>query len=176
MLDMAIVCKEAAITFIENVEEFEIVGPCVFNSDVIMLEGKEPVFVGVTQDRAYQKEIVRNYFGKVEVKEMMASALPYSLKNGNIDAIVVDIIKSYGIPGEKIRTDFNGDYSSYVLIVNKEFRKTDDYKNFVSIYNASLDKLLRDEKEMEDHLKAYVGTKTLPSLDEFGVKLDFLKD
>lgn len=177
---MAIVCKEAAKTFIENMDGFEIVGDCVLNSDIFIInpEIKDIKLVAMTQDREYQKNLIRKRFdGDVEIVELMATALPYSLLNGNVDAIVMDLIKGIHVEGLKEETSLDEDYSSYVLIVRSNYKNTRDYRTFIKAYNGALGELLEDEdvmkKQFFDYTRLELGE---GGLDKWRTRLLYLKE
>ncbi|MDO7204725.1 hypothetical protein Q5M85_11745 [Paraclostridium bifermentans] len=61
-IDMAIICKEAAKKFVEYDENFEIVDTVVQNSDVFLVKNENIKKVGVTQNRNYQIDLVKEYY------------------------------------------------------------------------------------------------------------------
>lgn len=142
VLDLAIVCKEAAGKFIENDSRFEIVGPCVKNSDIFVLrEGIKPKKIGLTQNRVYQEQLVKNTFGKeCEIVPTMAAALPYVLEKDRVDGIVVDAVKGMSVSGVKQRIS-KEDYVTYVLVVRKDFKEKPIFNKFIKLYNDSVNEL-----------------------------------
>ncbi len=177
---MAILCKDASKTFIENTEGFEIVGDVVLNSDIFIINSdvKEIKTVGMTQDRDYQIELVKERFGEdIMIVPLMVTALPYSLANGNVDAIVIDLLKGIHVDGIKEGTVVDEDYNTYQLVVNSKFKKTKDYKRFIKIYNDSLKELLEDENKMRDHFRKYTNTEDEKGgLEKWKTKLLYIKE
>ena len=178
MLDMAIICKEAAKEYLENIEGFEVVSELMMNSDIFITKSENPKIVGMTQDRDYQIDLIKKRFGEeVEIKTLMVGALPYALEKGELDAIIIDLIKGIHLNGEKENTVINGDYTSYVLVVNTEFKKTKEFKKFVKVYNKSLEELISDEKLLEEHFFNYTKSNLNEGgLEKWKIKLLYIKD
>lgn len=173
MLDMAIVCKEAAKEYLRNVEGFELVSPAAMNSDIFIIKEEEPKIIGMTQDRDYQRDLIKKRFGQdVKIEEIMVSALPYALEKGEVDAIIIDFIKGVHIDGIKESTLLDKDNTTYVLIANKEFMKTKEFKRFIGKYNESLEELLKDKKLMERQFLSYTKAQLgKGGLEKWKVKL-----
>ncbi len=155
LLDVAIICPSAAATLIEKDNRFEIVGPCVVNSDIFVIkEDKLPQKIGVTQNRVYQHELIREKFGqKIEIVPMITTALPFALERDLVDGIVIDIIRGLALEGEKMTTGFNQDIVSYVLVVRKSFKDDDRYLEFLRLLQESVnelnDAIKSEDKEVE---------------------------
>ncbi|OLS02027.1 hypothetical protein TICRE_20100 [Tissierella creatinophila DSM 6911] len=159
MLDMAIVCKEAAKEYLENIEGFEVVSTSMMNSDIFITKTENPKIIGMTQDRDYQIDLIKKRFGQdVEIAPMMVSALPYALEKGEVDGIIIDFIKGVHVNGIKESSVIDGDYTTYVLISNVEFMKTKEFKKFVRTYNESLEELMRNDRLLEKHFYNYTKT------------------
>lgn len=164
---MAIICKEAAKAYLENIEGFEVVSECMMNSDIFVMKTENPKIVGMTQERHYQEDLIRKRFGEdVEIAPMMVGALPYALENGEVDAVIIDFIKGIHLKGKKEDTVVDGDYTTYVLLARTEFKETKTFKKFAKIYNESLEELMNDEKVLKDHFYNYTKT----DLDEGGLE------
>ncbi|WZL73268.1 ABC transporter substrate-binding (seleno)protein SaoB [Clostridiaceae bacterium 35-E11] len=173
ILDMAIVCVDAAEEFVKNVEGFEIYSPCVQNSDLFVLQGGNPKKIGITQNRKYQGKLVKDYFGEdVKIVPMIHQALPYSLEKGQLDGIVIDVTKAIHLKGDKYPTMMGDDYTTYVLIVNQEFKKTKAFKDFIRLYNQSVQKLNGDEKKLKKHFQYYTKSVSQEGgLEKWKIKL-----
>lgn len=169
---MAIVCKEAAKVFLDNVEGFEVVAECTQNTDIFVIKSDNPKKVGVTQDRNYQIDLAKSKFGEdIEIVPMMAQALPYALENNELDAVVIDVMKGIHLDGKKESTAINGDYTSYVLISSKKYMKTRGFKKFVKEYNKALEQLLKDDDLLEKHFFNYTNTNLMEGgLDRWKIK------
>jgi hypothetical protein len=164
---MAIICKEAAKSYMENVEGFEVISECVRNSDIFVMKKDNPKKIGMTQERNYQKDLIKKRFGEdVEIVPMMVGALPYALENGEVDAIIIDFVKGIHLKGKKEDTVVDGDYTTYVLLARTEFKKTREFKKFVKIYNQSLEELMKDQKLLKNHFYDYAKT----DLEEGGLE------
>lgn len=164
---MAIICKEAAKVYLENVEGFEVISECMMNSDIFVMKTENPKIVGMTQERHYQENLIRKRFGEdVEIAPMMVGALPYALENGEVDAVIIDFIKGIHLKGKKEDTVVDGDYTTYVLLSSTKFKKTREFKKFVKTYNESLEELMNDEELFRNHFYSY----TKSNLDEGGLR------
>lgn len=166
VLDLAIVCADAARKFVENDPRFEIVGVCVKNSDIFVLKNRvTPKKIGVTQNRKYQEEIVRERFGEeCEIVPMLGTSLPYALENDLVDGIMVDVTKGWILNGEKEKTSVNREYVTYVLLVRTDFKKNPIYKKFINVYKKSVNELESADVLLEE-LKSYVNN----SITEGGI-------
>lgn len=153
---MAIVCKEAASEFISNLDDFEIISDTMQNSDIFVMKTTTPTKVGIVQGRYYQNDLVKSRFGDdVEIVPMIAQALPYALENRQVDAIVIDYIKSVHLDGIKEDTTISGDYTTYVLLAKKGYKDTREFKKFEDNYNKSLNQLQNDDNLMQKHFEKY---------------------
>ncbi|MGL5507296.1 MAG: ABC transporter substrate-binding (seleno)protein SaoB, partial [Paraclostridium sp.] len=137
-------------------KNFEIVNTLVQNSDVFLLKNENPKSIGVAQNRNYQIDLVSEYYKEAKAIPFINSGLAYALEGNKVDGVIVDAIKSLSLQGEKISTSTNKDYGTYVLVVNKSFKKTDLYKEFISLYNKSVKKL-ENEKLLKKELERYIG-------------------
>ncbi|MEJ8554792.1 ABC transporter substrate-binding (seleno)protein SaoB [Tepidibacter sp. Z1-5] len=161
-MDLAIICEDAAKEFVKNNDGFKIVGSCVKNSDVFILkDNKIPKKIGIAQNRKYQQKLVKAKFGSsCQVYPMTATALGYALENNTLDAVVLDSLKAWKLNGKKEISNYNKDYITYVMVVNKEFEKKDLYEEFIKYYNESIYEL-RNEKLLKKQLSSYINT-TIP--------------
>lgn len=140
---MAIVCKEAAEEYIRINDDFEIYAKLVQNSDII-LESDRPIKkVGYTQNKNFHMEFIKNKYGNVELHEMNAQSLPYSYEVGRVDAVIMDITK-LGILEGKVIQPSEDDFTTYVLIVKKDYKDTNEFLSFVKAYNKAIDELYKE--------------------------------
>lgn len=153
-VDMAIICKEAAEKFVKADNNFEIVNTVIQNSDVFLIKQDNPKSIGVTQNRDYQVDLVKEYYDSSKPVSFINNALGYALESNKVDAIVIDAIKALSLEGKKESTSINKDYDTYVLVVNRFFKESDSYKQFKKLYNNSV-KELKDENKFEKELKVY---------------------
>lgn len=155
-IDMAIICKEAAGSFIKYDDNFEIVAPVVKNSDVFLLKEHNPKTIGVIQNRNYQTELVNQYYKNSKAVPLINSALMYVLENNTVEGVVIDSIKALSLKGKKVSTTTDGEYNTYVLVVNRSFKNTELYNRFIKLYNESVQEL-DDEKILKKELERYTG-------------------
>ncbi len=102
--------------------------------------------IGVVQNRFYQVKLASAYFPGAEVHPFIGNALAYALESSKVDAVVIDGLKAFKLDGKRLSTYDKGEYVTYVLVVNREFSKTDSFRDFVRLYNKSV-------KELEDKAK-----------------------
>lgn len=175
-IDMAIICKEAAKKFIQYDENFEIVCPVVKNSDVFILKNENPESIGITQNRNYQIDLVNKYYKKSKPIPLINSALIYALENNNVEGVLVDAIRTLNLEGEKYSTTENGDYDTYVIVVNKSFKDTSLYEKFVDLYNESVKEISNNKilkKELERYTDKKLTNKDMGDIEKW--KLEFLQ-
>jgi hypothetical protein len=175
-IDMSIICKEAADKFIKYDKNFEIVDTVVQNSDVFLLKEDNPEKIGFTQNRNYQLDLIKQYYKDSKPIPFISGGLAYALESNKVDGIVVDAIKSLSLEGTKLSTSVNSDYDTYVLVVNKEFKNSKLYEQFIKLYNKSV-KELNDKEIFKNELENYTDTKISDKdLGEFKKwKLKFLQ-
>lgn len=157
-VDMAIICKEAANKFVEYDKNFEIVSPLVQNSDIFLLKNNKPKKIGVTQNRNYQLDLVKKYYKEAKPIPFISGGLGYALESNKVEGVVVDAIKGLKLKGKKLSTSSKKDYDTYVLVVNKNFKNSDLYNQFVKLYNKSV-KELENEKNFKKELEIYTDKK-----------------
>lgn len=176
-IDIAIVCKEAADNFIkEESNKFVNLGPLVENSDVVLVKNKPVKTLGVIQNRNYQKYIAQKYFPDKKTYPFIGTGIAYALESDKVDAIVVDAFKAFKLKGEKIPTADKGDYETYVLIANKDFIKTDTYKEFVNLYNRSVEEISSErgyKKALKNFFKKEISDNEWKEIESW--KIRFLK-
>lgn len=156
-IDMAIICKEAAKKFVEYDEKFEILGTVVQNSDVFLVKNENIKKVGVTQNRNYQINLVKEYYKNAEEVPFISGGLAYALESDKVDAIVIDSIKSLSLKGKKFSTAVNKNYDTYVMVVNKSFKQSELYDQFIKLYNQSVNEL-SNENLFKKELEKYTDT------------------
>lgn len=175
-VDMAIICKEAADKFVKYDKNFEIVNPLVQNSDVFLLKNEKPKNIGYTQNRNYQLDLIKEYYKEAKTVPFISGGLAYALESKKVDGIVVDIIKSLSLEGSKFSTSENSSYDTYVLVVNKNFKKSKLYNQFVKLYNKSIEELKNKntfKTELKNYTDAKISDKDLEDLKKW--KLKFLQ-
>jgi hypothetical protein len=139
-LDAAVMCPDAAARLVERDGRFEIVGPCVLNSDAfVMRVDAVPRKMGVAQKRGYQEERVRIRFGAgCTTAPMLPSSLPYALVRGVVDGIVIDGIKGISMPQPRIVVAPGMErFVTYVFVVRKELKSNPAYRPFMEAYGRT---------------------------------------
>ena len=158
-LDLAVMCPDAANRLIGKDSRFTIVGPCVVNSDVLVMKpGAAPRRIGVTQKRDYQERLVENRFGPgCAAVPMLTAALPYALERNFVDGVVVDILKGLAMVGGKApASSGEKDMTTYVLVVKRGFNTTDLYREFMETLAGAAAEL-NDIRALIPEVEAYKG-------------------
>lgn len=162
LLDIGIICVSAAELFVEVNPEYIIYAPVTMNTDVILTRLERPRIVGITQNRHYQEEIVKDKFGsEIQLASMIPSALPYALEKREIEAALIDVSKAPKMNGSFIGIGEEKDYVSYVLIVHEKFVESKLFDEFVKFYNIAVREINGDQGIYDAHLASYIGQKTV---------------
>lgn len=173
-MDMAIICKDAAREYIKFDKNFEIVATLVQNSDVFLMKNSNPLKIGITQKRNYQRNFIISAYPDSETVELLGTALPYALNRNLVDALVIDKVKAIGLEGVVKEPEVKADVDTYVLIVNKNFKNTQTYANFAVLYNKSVEALQdKDElvKTIEIYKKYNLSNKDMEMVNNWKLKL-----
>jgi hypothetical protein len=143
-IDAAILCSDAAQSLLEKDNRYIIIGPCVANSDVIVIRDKiKTGKIGISQNHFYQTEIVKSSFGsKYELVFLMPSALPYAYEKGLVDGVVIDIEQAALLPGQTLSSrSVSGDAVTYVLAARKDYQNQPGFIKFVQGFSEAADDL-----------------------------------
>lgn len=144
MLDVVLMCPDAARRLAEKDTRFEIVGPAVLNSDVLVIRpGAGPGRIGIAHKRRYQERLVKERFpGGCATVPMLPSSLPYAYERGIVDGVVVDVLRAFAISGERIPLSANGaDLVTLVLVASKDFMASSRYRQFMELYERAVAEL-----------------------------------
>lgn len=159
-LDVAVLCPDAARTLVEKDSRYEIVGPLLVNSDMIVV--REPPQdiprIGIGQNRSYQAEMAVNSFGRdCKTISMLYTALPYAMEKREVDGIVIDVLRGWQLAGEK-RSGAGGgpDIISSVLVVKKSLRQDARFSKFI-VWLAEAAAELNRREVLEKELARYKG-------------------
>lgn len=147
---MAIVCSSAGKNFINASPDFKLVGSLMTNTDIVLESTSKVKKVGVTKNKDYLVEYLRNIYGNVDIEFMLPHALPYAYESGRVDAIVLDLADI----NEKLKGDLrqvNDNYVSEVLVVNKSILKSQHFIEFIKQYNKFTEKY----KALDDKTKIF---------------------
>lgn len=144
MLDMAVMCPDAAQRLVEKDARFVIPGPVLINSDILVIRsGINPRRVGIAQKRPYQERLVKERFpGGCEIVPMLPAGLPFAFERGVVDGVVIDALKAFAMQGERSSSPGQGmDVVTYVLVARKEFMSTLLYRQFMESYEQAVEEL-----------------------------------
>ena len=141
-LDIALVCPYSANVLVNKDKSFEILGPCILNSNTFLLNSKEIKSVGISDGRDYEKAEVYKKFGEnIKIIPMINTSLPYSLEKGNVQGILIDAIKGLLLKNKNYEVVSLENKPTYVLVVSKKFKEDKRYKLFLKQFNESLKEL-----------------------------------
>lgn len=143
-INVAFYCGHIAQHTIEENDNVMIYGPVVMNAEVICYKGEFETVrtVGVSQGRQQEKILAKKTYPQIEkFEDITQKGILYSLEDGQVDAVIQDLTKAAGVPSYYCKPLSETDYISYVLVVNKEFAKTEAFVAFVKSYNQAVDKL-----------------------------------
>ncbi len=141
LLDLAVICPDAAKRLMEKDSRFRIVGPCLFNSEVLVLRpGSALTRLGIAQRRDRQRELIRSFCSiSCAVQPMLPASLPYAYERGMVDGVVVDFLKGSTMEGERIPlAGSEGEQTTYVLVVRKEWESTLRYHQFLDLLRQAV--------------------------------------
>ena len=159
-VDAAVMCPDAAARLIERDPRFEIAGPCVLNSDVVVCRaGSDPKRIGVAQRRKFQAEWVNGLFGPgCAVEPMIPAALPYAYEKRAVDGVVIDAIKAEPLEGLRVGVRKGGDTVTYVLAVAGKFKASPLYAQLLDAWARAVAEL-RDPAALAREIEEYSGHK-----------------
>ncbi len=102
--------------------------------------------VGISQGREQEKAAALKKYPQIEsFKEVTQKGILYTLEDGQIDAVIQDITKAAAFPEYLSKPLASEDFISYVLVVDKEFTKTEAFSDFLESYNQAVEKLNKSE-------------------------------
>lgn len=151
--DLAIMCPDAAASLIEKDARFEIVSPCLVNSDIVVVKsGLTPRKIGVARNRSHQVQIAAGIFGqKCVTVPLLPAAVPYAYEKNAVDGVVVDALRGFSMAGEKLpAASGSGGHITYVLVVSKSFKEDPRYREFVRLFQESVEELNNQDVLMEE--------------------------
>lgn len=143
-VDVAWLCPDAASTLIEKDKRFEILGPALINSQILVIrQDNTPRRIAYSHKRAYQKALIRHRFGPYcEAIPVMPAALPYLYEKGNVDGVIIDVLKGLVLKGNYLPLSGNGaEVTTYVLVIRKAFRKSALFLRVIEMLKAGAGEL-----------------------------------
>ena len=147
-INVAFYCGHIAQHTIEENDQVMIYGPVVMNAEVICYKEDFATVktVGISQGRQQEKALAKKTYPQIEeFVEITQKGILYSLEDGQVDAVIQDLTKAAGVPSYLFKPLSDTDYISYVLVVNKEFAKTEAFQDFIKSYNKAVKKLNEPE-------------------------------
>ena len=149
-LKIAVMCPEAARRLIGKNPRYEIVGPCAVNSDVVVVRnqnGSGHKKIAVAYRRDFQKNLMKRLFGRnATAVPMVSSAIPFAYEKRAVDGVVIDILKGFQLQGEMIPSSGkDGDLVTYVLVVQKTFKESSLFREFLDGYQHAVNDLNQDK-------------------------------
>ena len=114
---MAILCKDAAKTLVENNKDLEIVCPLFQNTDVIVKKNEHIKKIAIQQSKFFHEEYLLSIYPESLIIQINRTALSYAYESKQVDAVFIDIAKSGGLEGIREYPDL-GD--TFVLVAVKE--------------------------------------------------------
>lgn len=157
LLDLAVMCPDAAASLLEKDDRFEIVSPCLVNSDIVVVRpGVVPQKIGVAQSRSHQEQIAAGIFGwECATAPMLPAAIPYAYEKKAVDGVVVDALRGFTMSGEKIAAPAGpAGHVTYVLVVSKSFKEDPRYDQFLRLFQESVEEL-NDPDVLIEEIRRY---------------------
>lgn len=157
LLDLAVMCPDAAASLLEKDGRFEIVSPCLVNSDIVVVRpGAAPQKIGVAQNRSHQEQIVSVLFGPAATAApMLPAAIPYAYEKKAVDGVVVDALKGLTMSGVKTAAPAGpAGHTTYVLVVSKNFKEDPRYHEFITLFRAAAEEL-NDPDVLKEEISRY---------------------
>lgn len=143
-INVAFYCGHIAKHTVETNDQVMIYGPVIMNAEVLCYKDDWEAVkqVGVNQGRQTEKELALKNWPQIEgFQDITQKAIMYAMEEGKVDAIVQDLKKAALHPQYETRPLSQTDYVSYVLVVDKEFAKTETFAEFIKSYNKAAERL-----------------------------------
>lgn len=152
-LDMAVMCPDAAAALITKDQRFLVVGPVMYNSEVVVrhhYRRREPPTIAISQNRDRQRKLLTALFGTdIQVVPMLHSAVPFAYARDQVDGAVLDIAKAFSLVGEVSGLPENSEVVTGVLVAKRTVLASDQYRHFVSGYLQALEEMNDNDKLLQ---------------------------
>lgn len=169
---MAILCKDAASNLTQSNSDLVVVCPLFQNTDVIIKRNDKIKSIAIQENKMFHEEYLRAKFEKtIEIHQTGRNALGYAYESGQVDAVFLDVAKSGTLYGE---VDYPILNDTFVLVADKNYIGTKEYKNFVKAYNKAVNILNEDSLEMQRQIANYTNLKE-ERIKDWKVKLLTIK-
>lgn len=98
--------------------------------------------VGISQGREQEKSAAKQAYPQLaQFQEITQKAVLYTLEDGQVDAVIQDLTKAAKVLQYETMPLSETDYISYVMVVDKEFARTEAFEDFLESYNHAVAKL-----------------------------------
>lgn len=147
-INVAFYCSHIAQHTVEANDNVMIYGPVIMNAEVICYKNdwEKVKTVGLSQGREQEKTLAKKTYPQIErFQEITQKGILYTLEDGQVDAVILDMTKAAQIPEYPVKALSENDYISYVLVVDKKFAGTEEFSDFVKSYNEAVDRLSETE-------------------------------
>ena len=168
---------------IEQNENVMIYGPVIMNAEVVSYKNswEDVKIAGISQGRENEKAQAAKTYPHIEkFQDVTQKGILIALEDGQVDAVIQDLTKAAKVSQYPLKPLSETDYISYVLVVDKDFAKTNTFINFIKSYNKAAKKLNQPEYLAE---KLGVETKWLENVsieflpyNSFGILKNILND
>lgn len=145
---MAFYCNHIALHLVRSSDDFEIYAPVIMNGEIIAYnkELDNMYKLGMGQKREHLHKVSKESYPQIqEILEMQPISLPYSLEEGQIDGAVMDVTKAALLPKFNFASLSENDYVSFVLVVRKDIIDTRAFRDFLDVYNKTIEELSQTE-------------------------------
>lgn len=153
-INLGFYCANIAKYTVEHNQDVEIYGPVIMNAEMILYRGEwdNVKTVGIMQGREQFKRFAEKTYPQIEkFDEITQKGILYAMEDGQVDAAVLDITKAAGLSQISYMPLARNDYISYVLVADKEFAKTEAFRDFLTGYQEAV-KHLRERKYLSEVL------------------------
>jgi hypothetical protein len=161
-LDMAVMCPEAAQALVAKDKRYEIAGPVIVNSDVLVTRpdtSAGPLAIAVSQKRRFQHRLVKQRLGpRGRPVPMLHSAVPFAYARCIVQGAVVDITKAFNLGGvlSPAADQDGGGMITYVLVVKRRLQDKKHYHQFMAHYAQAV-REVQNRDVLLNLLKTYIN-------------------
>lgn len=145
-INLAFFCSHIANSTVQKNDKVMIYAPVIMNAELLVyprdreFEGIRKV--GITQGRVQEMNLARKTYPGLQLfYQISQKGILYALEDGQVDADILDLVSAARNPSYQWKPLSSHDYISYVLVVDKEFAKTDAFSDFVDAYNRAAETL-----------------------------------
>lgn len=156
-INVGFYCTHIARHMVMQNQDVEIYGPAIMNGETIVYKDhwENVENLAVTQGREKSKALARETYPQIQgFNEITQKGILYALEDEQVDAAILDITKAAKVPDYRNMPLSDMDYISYVLVVDKEFEKTEAFRDFIDSYNRAVSRLSNS-----DYLARTMGVK-----------------